>query len=55
MYEYGDEEYWNQRYREESGKTYDWLVTYEELKVVPVKLSQYLRSGSTILARGSEC
>lgn len=34
MPNYGDPRYWEDHYRQEEGKTFDWLEEYEELKAV---------------------
>jgi len=55
MEEYGDEHYWNERYRKEQGKTYDWLLTFEELKVRSVKFSQSSMYRLIISERERQC
>jgi len=32
--DYSKVEYWNARYKEEKGQTYDWYLTYEQTKKV---------------------
>lgn len=32
MPNYGDVQYWEQRYKKQPGKTFDWLEDYETLK-----------------------
>lgn len=49
MPNYGDIAYWNKRYKEQAGTTYDWLLNYEHFRemikqyVLNPKLSQMLR------------
>ena len=32
MSDYGDPNYWEERYRETEGKTFDWLESYDAIK-----------------------
>ena len=34
MPNYGDPNYWEERYKHQSGKTFDWLEDYETLKSI---------------------
>ena len=34
MPNYGDKNYWEERYEEQSGTTFDWLEDYESIKSI---------------------
>ena len=34
MPNYGDKNYWEERYEEQSGTTFDWLEDYESIKPI---------------------
>jgi hypothetical protein len=39
MPNYGEIDYWNKRYKEQSGTTFDWLLNYEHFRHV---IKQYV-------------
>jgi transcription initiation factor IIE alpha subunit len=39
MPNYGDIAYWNKRYKEQAGTTYDWLLNYEHFRDI---IKQYV-------------
>jgi ubiquinone/menaquinone biosynthesis C-methylase UbiE len=49
MPQYGDPSYWNKRYTQYAGSTFDWLETYASLKSL---LINYLKADSKILILG---
>lgn len=52
MNDYGLKQYWDERYVAEKGKTYDWLVDYEQLKCILSKCPQQVQKCSKILNVG---
>lgn len=49
MPQYGDASYWDKRYAQYEGSTFDWLETYASLKSV---LAEFLKPDSKILILG---
>lgn len=49
MPQYGDPSYWDKRYTDYAGSTFDWLETYASLKSL---LSEILKADSRILVLG---
>lgn len=49
MPQYGDPEYWEERYKTSEGKTFDWLEDYDSLKDIFLKS---LKENSKILMLG---
>lgn len=49
MPNYGDPEYWEKRYEEQKGKTYDWLEDYESLGPI---IKQLISPDANILVLG---
>jgi 2-polyprenyl-3-methyl-5-hydroxy-6-metoxy-1,4-benzoquinol methylase len=46
---YGDKDYWDERYTENVGSTFDWLETYDQLKEL---LSLFVEKNHKILNMG---
>lgn len=49
MPNYGDKQYWDNRYKKQKGKTFDWLEDYESLKELILK---YITKKDKILMLG---
>ena len=49
MPRYGDPNYWEERYREQDGTTFDWLETWDSLKPT---ISRLVGRGSNVLVLG---
>lgn len=49
MPNYGDPKYWDKRYTEHVGSTFDWLEDYNSLKAI---LDEFLKPDSKILVLG---
>ena len=49
MPNYGDPEYWDKRYEEQKGRTFDWLEDYETLKPI---IKDIISANSKILILG---
>ncbi len=49
MPNYGNAEYWNNRYTKQNGKTFDWLEDYESLKQL---IHKFVKKTDKILMLG---